>query len=151
MSLGHFSSMWCFWQPSTSSPLAATPLDRTGEVRQNLLAAWVTGLVSSGHSTCSRWGSRLDFGKVLQNAGFIHSYFCPSWPIVSQQQVIVQVFQLIVAVTQLRHVLRIYKQLFNLGTCNCFEMPPSDSPELFKSIMCSFRSMLSSLDFPTVV
>ena len=30
-------------------------------------------------------------------------------------------------------------------------MAPSDFPGLFKSIMCSFRSMLSSLDLPIVV
>ena len=40
---------------------------------------------------------------------------------------------------------------FALGTCYCFEMTPNDFPDLFKSIICSFRSMLSSLDFPTVV
>lgn len=34
-----------------------------------------------------------------------------------------------------------------LGTCNCFEMAPRDLPD-FKSIVRSFRSMLSSLDFP---
>ena len=36
----------------------------------------------------------------------------------------------------------------DLGTCNCFEMAPSD---FFKTIMSSFRSALSSLDFPIVV
>ena len=39
----------------------------------------------------------------------------------------------------------------DLGTCCCFEMAPCDIPDLFKSIMGSFRSMLSSLDFPIVV
>ena len=39
----------------------------------------------------------------------------------------------------------------DLGTCNCFEMAPSDFPDLFKSIMCSFRSMLTSVDFTIVV
>ena len=41
----------------------------------------------------------------------------------------------------------------DLGTCNCFENDflPSDFLHLFKSIMRSFRSMLSSLDFPIVV
>ena len=38
----------------------------------------------------------------------------------------------------------------DLGTCDCFEMVTSDFLDLFKSIMCSFRSMLSSLDFPIV-
>uniref|UniRef100_A0A8C6K6X0 Sorting nexin 25 n=1 Tax=Nothobranchius furzeri TaxID=105023 RepID=A0A8C6K6X0_NOTFU len=35
-----------------------------------------------------------------------------------------------------------------LGTCSCFEMAPSDFPDLFKSIIRFFRSMLSSFDFP---
>ena len=35
-----------------------------------------------------------------------------------------------------------------LGASNCFEMAPSDFPDMFKSIMWPFRSMLSSLDFP---
>ena len=39
----------------------------------------------------------------------------------------------------------------DLGTCNCFEMAPRDFPDLFKTIMGSFRSMLSSLDFSIVV
>ena len=39
----------------------------------------------------------------------------------------------------------------DLGTCNCFEMAPSDFPNLFKSIMCYFRSMLNCLDFSIVV
>ena len=38
----------------------------------------------------------------------------------------------------------------DLGTCNSFEMAPSDVPD-FRSIVRSFRSMLSSLDFPTGV
>ena len=38
-----------------------------------------------------------------------------------------------------------------LGACNYFEMAQSDFPDLFKSVMGSFRSMLSSLDFPIVV
>ena len=35
----------------------------------------------------------------------------------------------------------------DLGTCNCFQMAPSDFPDLSKSIW----AMLSSLDFPIVV
>ena len=45
----------------------------------------------------------------------------------------------------------LYLQTVELGTCTCFEMAPSDFPDLFQSIISSFRSMLSSLDFPTVV
>lgn len=37
-----------------------------------------------------------------------------------------------------------------LGTCSCFKMAPSDFPDLFKSVICFSRSMLSSLDFPIV-
>ena len=39
----------------------------------------------------------------------------------------------------------------DLGTWNCFEMAPVDFPDLFKSMMSSFRSMLSALDFHIVV
>lgn len=40
---------------------------------------------------------------------------------------------------------------FALLTCNCFEMSPSDFPDVFKSITRFFRLMLNSFDFPTVV
>ena len=59
----------------------------------------------------------------------------PSWPVFSQHQHLI--FSVVCTV--------------KLETCNCFETAPSDFPDLFKSIMCSFRSMLSSLDSPTVV
>ena len=39
----------------------------------------------------------------------------------------------------------------DLRTCNCFEIAPSDFPDLFKSIMCSFRPMLSFVDFSNPV
>ena len=38
-----------------------------------------------------------------------------------------------------------------LWSFSSFEMAPSDFPDLFKSIMCFFRSVLSSLDFPIVM
>ena len=64
--------------------------------------------------------------------------------------VIVCVSFLMVAVTQLCHALytQTVVRTLDLGTCNCFEIAPCDSPDLFKSITCSFRSMLSSVDFP---
>lgn len=37
-----------------------------------------------------------------------------------------------------------------LGTCSYFEMAPSDFPVLFKSMICFFRSVLSSFDFTIV-
>ena len=72
-----------------------------------------------------------------------------SWSIFSQQWVIVCVFFLIMAVTQLCHALYTYTDVYtvDLGTCDCFEM----APDLFKSITSSFRSMLSSSDFAIVV
>ena len=39
----------------------------------------------------------------------------------------------------------------DLGTFNCFQMAPSDFADSFKSILGTFRSMLSSSDFPAVV
>ena len=73
----------------------------------------------------------------------------PPWPILSQQQVIVCIFFLIVAVTVLYtlHFKAIICTVY-LGTCNCFEMASSDF--LDKSL-CSYRSILSPLDFPIIV
>ena len=57
------------------------------------------------------------------------------------------------AVTQLCHALYTWTVLcrVDLGTSHYFEMAPNVFPNLFKSIMDSFRSMLSSLDTTFVV
>ena len=65
----------------------------------------------------------------------------PSWPVFSQQRVIVCVFLPIVAVKQPCHELYTWKLLLLWNGSKWL-------PDLFKSIMCSFRSMLSSSEFP---
>ena len=49
------------------------------------------------------------------------------------------------------HFIIIVVCTIDLGTCNCFEMAPSDFPVFFTSIMGTFRSMLSFLDFRMAV
>lgn len=80
---------------------------------------------------------------------FVLFLFWQSWPIFSQQPLIVGIFSLIAAEVQLCRTLFFDKQAFECWIC--FRTATSDFPASFTPITCFFWSRQISLDFTVVL